>query len=359
MNAGSSTGTSKLTLYQTGGSIGLLANAQEDAGALGASLSLNSAGGGAALRFVANEGPGNGPAMYGYNPDGQLTFELDADYGTGSAFFNLAQNDGTSMVTLQAERNSTAGGGVMKLNQSNGGSGLALFGNEGQDNGAALYGYSSTGTLTVELDADLRGYGVLYLRREDGTDGVRMMAQESENGSGGALYLYNDLGELSVEIDGDIQGSGRVITDELQITGGADLSERFKVAASAREVGPGAVLCIAPDSPGELILATQAYDSRVAGVVSGAGDVRPGLLMGQEGSIADGDVPVALTGRVYVKVDASASPISPGDLLTTSAMPGHAMKAEEEQSRPGTILGKALTGLHSGQGLVLALVSLQ
>ena len=81
--------------------------------------------------------------------------------------------------------------------------------------------------------------------------------------------------------------------------------------------------------------------------------------MGQEGTLADGKHPVALSGRVYVWVDASRHPVKPGDLLTTSATPGHAMKAANPQRAQGAVIGKAMTGLKSGKGLVLALITLQ
>ena len=81
--------------------------------------------------------------------------------------------------------------------------------------------------------------------------------------------------------------------------------------------------------------------------------------MGQRGTIADGALPVALTGRVYCMVDATDNPIKPGDLLTTSNVPGHAMKVIRHEKALGSIIGKAMTGLDKGQGLVLVLVSLQ
>jgi hypothetical protein len=51
--------------------------------------------------------------------------------------------------------------------------------------------------------------------------------------------------------------------------------------------------------------------------------------------------------------------VRPGDLLTTSATPGHAMKAANLERAPGAVLGKAMTGLAEDRGLVLVLVSLQ
>ena len=72
-----------------------------------------------------------------------------------------------------------------------------------------------------------------------------------------------------------------------------------------------------------------------------------------------GEMPVALAGRVYVLADASEGAIEPGDLLTTSALPGHAMKATDLTAAQGAILGKAMTSLEEGTGLVLVLVTLQ
>lgn len=119
------------------------------------------------------------------------------------------------------------------------------------------------------------------------------------------------------------------------------------------------VVSIDRDRPGNLVISDKAYDKRVAGIISGAGGVNPGMLMGQAGSAANGASPVALTGRVYCWADASSSPIEPGDLLTTSDMLGHAMKVADYTKAQGAIIGKAMTGLPQGKGLVLVLVTLQ
>jgi len=147
----------------------------------------------------------------------------------------------------------------------------------------------------------------------------------------------------------------------LQITGGSDLSERFDVSGTvgSESMQPGMVVCIDPANPARLMVSTRPYDRTVAGVISGAGGVKPGLLMGQPGTAADGKHPVALTGRVYCLVDASEHPVEPGDLITTSPTPGHGMKAIDRERAHGAILGKAMTPLPKGQGLVLLLVSLQ
>jgi len=157
----------------------------------------------------------------------------------------------------------------------------------------------------------------------------------------------------------DVQGTCRV--DVLVIDGGADFSENFDVntPATAEQVEPGMVVCIDPANPGHLVVSQKAYDRTVAGIVSGAGGVKTGMVMGQEGSVANGKHPVALTGRVYVMADASAGPIEPGDMLTSSALPGHAMKVSDFERAHGAVIGKAMTPLHEGKGLVLVLVTLQ
>ena len=117
-------------------------------------------------------------------------------------------------------------------------------------------------------------------------------------------------------------------------------------------------MSIDPDSHGGLMIATEAYDRKVAGIVSGAGGVQPGIMLTQEGVI-EGDHPVALTGRVYCRCDASYGAIQPGDMLTTSNTAGHAMKVMDYSRAQGAVIGKALTPLAEGKGLVFVLVSLQ
>ncbi len=185
------------------------------------------------------------------------------------------------------------------------------------------------------------------------------MYLDGDEGGAGALVVYSTSGGSVIKLDGsDVDGKGRVTTEVLDITGGADLSENFNVRFETA-LRPGMVVSIDPEHPGELRLSATAYDRTVAGIISGAGGVNTGLLMGQQGSEADGKHPVALTGRVYCLADASQEPIQPGDLLTTSAVPGHAMKAVDHQRAQGAILGKAMSSLASGEGLVLVLVSLQ
>ena len=117
-------------------------------------------------------------------------------------------------------------------------------------------------------------------------------------------------------------------------------------------------MVIDDENPGCVKMSQLAYDTRVAGIISGANGVNPGITLQQDAVLNSGPL-VALSGRVYALADAAHGPIKPGDLLTTSPTPGHAMKATDTQKTPGAVLGKAMTGLAEGQGLVLVLVSLQ
>ena len=119
------------------------------------------------------------------------------------------------------------------------------------------------------------------------------------------------------------------------------------------------LVSIDPNNPGELTISQQAYDKKIVGVISGANGVQAGMLLAQKGTLADGDTPVAITGRVYCYADASNEPIEAGDFLTTAPIAGFAMKATDMDKARGAIIGKAMTGLEEGQGMVLILITLQ
>jgi hypothetical protein len=142
----------------------------------------------------------------------------------------------------------------------------------------------------------------------------------------------------------------------LTITGGSDLAEPF--AISTEGIPEGSVVVIDEQHPGQLKLSSEPYDTRVAGVVSGANGINPGISLKQKGRLDDGRN-VALSGRVYVLADADKGPIQPGDLLTSSSTPGHAMRATDHVRAQGAVLGKAMGALPRGKGLLLVLVSLQ
>jgi hypothetical protein len=157
-------------------------------------------------------------------------------------------------------------------------------------------------------------------------------------------------------LDGDIHTKGNHTVDgDIQLSG-ADYAEDFDIV-NAEEVEPGTVMVL--DDSGGVRVSDRAYDRRVAGVVSGAADYKPAVILDRKVSRTNRR-PLALMGKVYCKVDASSAPIVIGDLLTTSSTPGHAMKAVSEPALAfGTIIGKALRPILSGKGLIPILVALQ
>jgi len=189
----------------------------------------------------------------------------------------------------------------------------------------------------------------------------------NERGDGGRAMVHWENDTLVLNFGQDFSGGtvvegplsigGRTRTNVLEITGGSDLAELFSQADNAL-VEPGTVMVIDPEHAGKLKVSTIAYDRKVAGIISGAGNINPGLTLQQEG-VLDGNLQVAIAGRVYVKAEALSGVIEPGDLLTTSDMTGYAMKATNDDLSHGAIIGKAMTGLDEGTGLVLVLVNLQ
>jgi hypothetical protein len=138
---------------------------------------------------------------------------------------------------------------------------------------------------------------------------------------------------------------------------GADLAERF-AAVDDNPIEPGTVVVVDENQAGKIRASDRAYDGKVVGIISGAGGIHTALMLHQD-DVLQGDHVVAIAGRVYCKAEANSNPIKPGDLLTTSKIKGHCMKAADRDQAYGAIIGKALTGLDKGEGLVLVLVNLQ
>jgi hypothetical protein len=157
----------------------------------------------------------------------------------------------------------------------------------------------------------------------------------------------NPVSKLHVRGDITVTGGDVLLTDS------ADCAEHFDSVGQRPE--PGTVMVIG--AAGALRQSDEPYDSRVAGVVSGAGEYRHGLVLDKRSS-EESRIPIALIGKVYCKVDANCSPIEVGDLLTTSWTPGCAMKAMNRERAYGAVLGKALEPLRNGFGLIKVLIAL-
>jgi hypothetical protein len=121
-------------------------------------------------------------------------------------------------------------------------------------------------------------------------------------------------------------------------------------------IEPGSVMVVSDH--GRLTTSIHAYDRRVVGVVAGAGQYRPGLVLDHRERNGM-RLPIGLLGKVFCKVDAGYGAIAVGDMLTTSPTPGHAMRADDRTGAFGAIIGKALRPRSEGCGLIPILVCLQ
>jgi hypothetical protein len=227
------------------------------------------------------------------------------------------------------------------------------------------------------------GGGVRLVREASTFSGTSAALQVDYGGGAEAAWFYNanannDSAVLRVLKQPVASGSDANFVEGLEFTGsgggtrkfhidkdgtyvaGSDFAEALPVAGDPAAYEPGDVLVISLDRPGGVVKCSQPYDSRVLGVYS----TRPGVLGADKAGVSEvmaGEVPVAVLGIVPVKVSAENGPIQPGDLLTTSSTPGHAMRCEGLELCFGRSLGKALEGLPAGQstGVIQMLVTLQ
>jgi|GEM_PF-2660663 len=134
-------------------------------------------------------------------------------------------------------------------------------------------------------------------------------------------------------------------------TTNTDLAENYSDLTNSLESGD--LVSLNPNGPTKSIQkASSAYDPLLIGVVS----TSPGLLLsGIDENNAATDLihpkAIALSGRIPVKVSSENGVIHVGDPLTSSTVPGVAMKATQN----GPIIGKALeayTGIGIGKILV-------
>lgn len=216
------------------------------------------------------------------------------------------------------------------------------------DSGIGVHGISKTADGVFGSSEQGRGV-VGVAKAATGVEG------NSTNGAGvfgssqTGIGLHGKGGRLAGFFEGDVE-----VTGDIRFAN-ADCAEDFDIAG-VETVEPGTVMVLKND--GCLKPSDHAYDKRVAGVLSGAGNYKPGIVLDKQ-STQGNRSPVALLGKVFCKVDANYGSIEVGDLLTTSDTPGHAMKAEDSGKAFGSVIGKALRPLLDGQGLIPVLIALQ
>lgn len=311
-------------------------------------------------------GSPNGSAFIATTPGGVPGFFLRRGDGAGNSehqyYWTIPANNSLHITSNNSSHNTTR---MAITSDGNVGIGTTSPATKLDVNGIA-----SMNSLMVDGEAfvgndQLEGQG-LHLVNSSGQWEIGSDTQGGGNNQN-QFYIYDtNTGQYALTIlrQSGLVGIGTTtpatkldVNGAVTIRGGADIVEGFETATTDA-VEPGSLMVIDPENPGKLMLSTHAYDAKVAGVVSGANGVNPGIKLGQDGMM-DGDLPVAMTGRVYVKCSAENGPVMPGDRLTTSSIPGHAMKATDSERSDGAVIGKAMTSLDSETGMVLVLVNLQ
>jgi hypothetical protein len=349
LRALSATGVSQWTsdgpdlTYSTGG-----------VGVLGASSPF------ATGRGVFLEGFDTGGYIYGFNYNTFTPLNLILESPGGSVGVGTTTPDsrtkihavgGTVSIWGQATGNNLVTGyqcGVY-------GVGLRGTGPLGSADPAGVIGAADYGTGVAGITTNA-GNGVSGQNNTSGTQGWLGGSAIGVAGRVTSAAHYAGYFENTAVGGVALRALGLAQVRTLQILG-ADLAESFPVEGGKAE--PGTVLMLGEGADGELRVADEPYSRRVAGVVSGANGLDAAVVLKGKSFESDNQAPVALSGRVWVKCDATQAPIRVGDLLTTADAAGHAMVATDRERAYGAILGKAMTSLEAGRGFVLVLVSLQ
>ena len=286
---------------------------------------------------------------------------------TGTRQFGVGQSDGTATISTYVGVSSAGGPDTGWLGTISN-SPLSFFvGNSGPLVTLSTNGGLGIGTTTPQTRLDVNGditsrgtdFDLIGRGGGVGNNGGRGRALVDNGTFGLVLNFGNDFG--SVTVGSGMNVIGGVTSHFVNIVGGSDVAEPYTVApVGGVKPIPGMVVVMDEAHTGQMKVATQAYDGTVGGIISGANGINPGITLTQKGTIADGSMPVASVGRVWCWCDADANgPIKLGSLLTTSNTPGYAMRVTDFAQANGATIGKAMSTLKSGKGLVLVLVSLK
>jgi hypothetical protein len=214
--------------------------------------------------------------------------------------------------------------------------------------------YGIMGRLTEDLDSgsDYRCAGVV---------GV------SEIGGKHGLYARAPAGSHALYVEGSAMFTGAksgFVADIFRNASGTTLKTgdlvKLKGTKVHRYYGQNHQIPVA-----DVTLADQPNDSAVIGIVDSRAVLdeeepkKKSKKAPDPTLVEDGQELYVVTLGCYARcqVDADKEPIAVGDLLTSSATPGHARKAAAPKI--GTIIGKALEPLKKGTGSIAVFVNLQ
>jgi hypothetical protein len=294
-------------------------------------------------------------ARLGIGVYGEATITTSAGVGVegrskspwGKGVFGWAVADTGDTAGVVGYSSSTSGKGVYGKVTAGSGHTTGVYGESESTSGRGVVGETTAesgntfGVIGYSASPD--GYAGFFRNTSSGVG----LAVQTDSGTGNIIEARSSFSEVKFRVARD----GNVYADGTFIPGGADYAELLSASAGLQ---PGDVLVIGAN--GKLTRSTSPAQTSVVGVYS----TQPGFLAGanKDGAVSEDQVPLAVMGVVPVKVTAENGPIQPGDLLTTSSVPGHAMRAWTDPL-PGTVIGKALEAWESGSGVIQMLVMLR
>ena len=297
-------------------------------------------------------GGGNYTLGYRFTPtvNGQVT-ALGGDCTSGTYTIQLWTASGTQLATASVTTNGTwSYTGITPVNLTAGTSYVvSLYGN-------STYCYindstpTTVGNITINYTVYNGGTGDSFPTNNGGSGTMYGLADISFVTSSTATVSLSSTFSGSVGIGtatpnnelsvvGNIAASGT-------ITGGVnnpDYAEDI-TATYPNTISAGDLVALDPNHPGQVVLSTSAYDPNLIGVIS----THPGFVTNADPTTVSGgnanpsQKPLALAGRVPVKVTGQNGPIKPGDYLTASSTPGYAMKA----TQAGPVIGVAMASFN-------------
>jgi hypothetical protein len=247
------------------------------------------------------------------------------DGGTNNAFLNLWASEPTKTYT-----------GVGISNNIRNYNGTSAFVRESTARGGSYIRLLDSSMLFNVVDSSGTDINSIAINRVGnvgiGTTSPTEAKLVINAGTGMALKAY---------------GNG-IFTGTLQTQTGSDFAEEF---VTSDNLEPGTVVVMDDNGHKSVKPCAKSYDKTVVGIVSNDPSIIAGRVNSEHKAI------IAMMGVVKVKVSNINGNISKGDLLTTSGIYGYAMKAND--TKPGTVIGKALENLNKATGEINVLVNLQ
>ncbi|MBP9697665.1 MAG: hypothetical protein KBD65_00510 [Candidatus Moranbacteria bacterium] len=196
--------------------------------------------------------------------------------------------------------------------------------------------YHSQSSHTDDSGTDWAGTDYDDIRAVDLSSRTLVMASEGHFTSRtedvrlgqGLEYISNQLYAIRQEIVLDGITAAGSMGSEIGFTGGADLAENY-YSDTLLEVGT--VVALDRERTSYVNQTLNRYQGDMLGIVA----TSPGIVLGDPGT---NGYPIALVGRVPVKVTNENGQVYAGDRLTSAGRPGFAMRATQS----GRVLGEAL-----------------